>query len=596
MSAGPHHDARPAARERGGSPLDTELGVYVRDIGREPLLSPAEVIALAGTIQGAARESRASALLFPDACRLLLRGGRVTATEEAAARLALIEESWERYRAGTVSSAAYRQLLEANAAALEQMINPSTVRMVHALRDEIVSAAREVGEEARRLAAVTGSFATAEIRAWEDAHLLPLSEAISLVERIESVQHEAAPAKDRLWRSNLRLVVTVGMELRGRGLSLSDLISHGNEGLLRAVELFDGERGIRFSSYATWWIKQAMLRGLEEDRGLVYIPAHAHRALAQLDRTMSQEFAEDGRPITAEEAAAKLGWTDRESLYLRAAPRRVASLDTPLGEADSDFALGRLVAADDDVFATVAEREDRTRLADLLVRVLDPRQRTILSLFSGIHLEGTEGDVSYTDQPRTVEAVGAALGITRQRVDQILKRVQGAIRNVVFLEQAPPAAVELARRVLLPGQDILIEAALTSARGLTPELLENRSVQRIDRQVPPTRSGSQSRLFHLFHEALDRFAGQVIVDQLSAKERTALLARFETEEQRTIFERFWLMGVPSDSGIEHLADALGHPLARPLTESRIRSVSARVQAWVVRPRVDAALRSTRPGA
>jgi len=217
-----------------------------------------------------------------------------------------------------------------------------------------------------------------------------------------------AEAKRRLTEANLRLVVQVARRYVNRGLPLPDLIEEGNLGLLRAVEKFEVDRGTRFSTYAVWWIRQAIVRALANQARTIRLPVHVELLLGRYRREQERLTQNLGRPPTTEELAAALGTTVEQVEELEGIRRHPVSLDAPLG--DERTRLGDIVSdesADPSGALTSFFREH----ADL-VSVLDDlaaNERTVLRRRFG--LEG--------DPPETLETIGRRLGLTRERVRQI---------------------------------------------------------------------------------------------------------------------------------------------------------------------------------
>jgi len=217
-----------------------------------------------------------------------------------------------------------------------------------------------------------------------------------------------AEARRRLTEANLRLVVQVARRYVNRGLPLPDLIEEGNLGLLRAVEKFEVDRGTRFSTYAVWWIRQAIVRALANQARTIRLPVHVELLLGRYRREQERLTQNLGRPPTTEELAAALGTTVEQVEELEGIRRHPVSLDAPLG--DERSRLGDIVSdesADPSDALTSFFREH----ADL-VSVLDDlaaNERTVLRRRFG--LEG--------DPPETLETIGRRLGLTRERVRQI---------------------------------------------------------------------------------------------------------------------------------------------------------------------------------
>ena len=214
----------------------------------------------------------------------------------------------------------------------------------------------------------------------------------------------------RLITSNLRLVVWVAKRYERPGITLADLVQEGYFGLVEAVDRFDWTRGHRFSTYATWWIRQRVQRAVDNQARVVRFPSHVAARMRRLDRARGELRAELGREPTAVEIREAAGATAEEVRRIETAPRTVVSLETPVGEDGTE--LGELVAIDPSDVQAGVEADMGAEGLRTAVANLPDRQQQVLALRYG--LDGEE--------PLTLEEIGARLGVSRERVRQIEQR------------------------------------------------------------------------------------------------------------------------------------------------------------------------------
>ncbi len=294
----------------------------------------------------------------------------------------------------------YLKLLEANIDVFE-----TTAEEVA----EAEKSASDLEKELEMLASLEEGSVTDPVRQYlreiGRVSLLTAAEEIELAKRAEIGSQDA---KDRLISANLRLVVSIAKKYVGRGMSLLDLIEEGNMGLMRAVEKYDWRRGFKFSTYATWWIRQAITRALADQARTIRIPVHMVETINRFNRTQRRMMQDLGREPTPEEVAKELGIEASKAREIIKVSQEPTSLATKVGD-EEDSELGDFIEA-----PGLKPDEQATRALlrghlDEVLNTLSPREKRVLQLRFGLE-DGKQ---------RTLEEVGREFGVTRERIRQI---------------------------------------------------------------------------------------------------------------------------------------------------------------------------------
>ncbi|MBD2292265.1 RNA polymerase sigma factor RpoD [Anabaena sphaerica FACHB-251] len=259
-----------------------------------------------------------------------------------------------------------------------------------------------------------------EFKEWAEAVQLPLP-------TFRYRLHVGRRAKDKMVQSNLRLVVSIAKKYMNRGLSFQDLIQEGSLGLIRAAEKFDHEKGYKFSTYATWWIRQAITRAIADQSRTIRLPVHLYETISRIKKTTKLLSQEMGRKPTEEEIATRMEMTIEKLRFIAKSAQLPISLETPIGK-EEDSRLGDFIESDGE---TPEDQVSKNLLREDLEKVLDslsPRERDVLRLRYGLD----------DGRMKTLEEIGQIFNVTRERIRQIeakaLRKLRHPNRNSVLKE------------------------------------------------------------------------------------------------------------------------------------------------------------------
>ena len=307
--------------------------------------------------------------------------------------------------------------------AVFETLEAEGISIVSSSEDEAIAAAQETVEPELDLSVPEGISIDDPVRMYlkeiGKVPLLTADEEIEIAKKMLEGGPDAEAAKKKLAEANLRLVVSIAKRYVGRGMLFLDLIQEGNLGLIKAVEKFDYTKGFKFSTYATWWIRQAITRAIADQARTIRIPVHMVETINKLVRVQRQLLQDLGRDPTPEEIGAEMGMSADRVREIQKISQEPVSLETPIGE-EEDSQLGDFI--EDSTAVAPPEAASDSMLREQLDQVLDglaDRERKVIKFRFGLE----------DGHPRTLEEVGREFGVTRERIRQIESKTLVKLRH-----------------------------------------------------------------------------------------------------------------------------------------------------------------------